>query len=99
MKRFYEMTRRELGEHLRSVYLAQPKADWDTLAVDNFILNKGRAWRITRIPPKRGFLLATNLTFTAKIEKLFRSNYDNDDLQLTDEPTLAISADHPSGRN
>jgi hypothetical protein len=89
MKRFYEMTQRESGEHLRSLYHAQPKADWDALAVGNFILNRGRAWRITRIPPKRGFVLAENL-LSGNAEKLLRSCYDNDDLQLTDEPTLAL---------
>jgi len=89
MKHFYEMTQQELGEHLRSVYLAQPKADWDILAVGTFILNRGRAWRITRIPPKRGFILATNV-LSAQVEKLLRSQYDNDDLRLTDEPTLAL---------
>jgi hypothetical protein len=89
MKRFYEMTQQELGEHLRSLYVAQPKADWNALAVGNFILNKGRAWCITRIPPKRGFILATNV-LSGNAEKLLRSCYDNDDLQLTDEPTLAL---------
>ena len=89
MKHFYEMTQREVGEHLRSVYLAQPKADWDALAVDNFILSKGHAWRITRIPPKRGFVLAENV-LSAQVEKLLRSCYDSDDLRLTDEPTLAL---------
>ena len=89
MKRFYEMTSGELGEHLRSVYLAQPKADWDALAVDNFILSRGRAWRITRVPPKRGFVLGTNV-LSGIAEKLLRSHHDNDDLQLTDEPTLAL---------
>jgi hypothetical protein len=89
MKRFYEMTIRELGEHLRSVYHAQPKADWDALAVGEFILNKGRAWQITRIPPKRGFILAENV-LSGTAEKLLRSHYDNDDLRLTDESTLAL---------
>lgn len=89
MKHFYEMTSRELGEHLRSVYHAQPRADWDTLAVNNFILSRGRAWRITRTPSKRGFILAENV-LSAQVEKLLRSCYDNDDLRLTDEPTLAL---------
>ena len=70
------------------MYLAQPKADWDTLAVGNVIVSKGRAWRITHIPPKRGFVLATNV-MSGEAEKLLRSNYDNDDLLVTDEATLA----------
>lgn len=89
MKHFYEMTSGELGEHLRSLDIAQPKADWDALAVGNFILNRGRAWRINRIPPKRGFILATNV-LSGNAEKLLRSHYDNDDLRLTDEATLTL---------
>ena len=41
MKPFHEMTKREAVEHLRSLYHAQPKADWDSLAVGNVILHKG----------------------------------------------------------
>ena len=35
MKPFHEMTKGEAGERLRSLYHAQPKADWDSLAVGN----------------------------------------------------------------
>ena len=88
MRSFHEMTRQEAHDYLLALYFAQPTADWNTLKEGNVIVNKGRAWRITHIPPKRGFLMATNLR-TAKAEKLLRSKYDNDDLHLTDEPTLA----------
>jgi hypothetical protein len=89
MKPFHEMTQQELTKHLRSLYHAQPKADWDTLVVGNFILHKGRGWRITRIPPKRGFIMGTNL-ITGGIEKLLRSQYATPDLLVVDEATLAI---------
>ena len=46
MKPFHEMTKKEVGDHLRSLYHAQPKADWDKLAVGNVILHKGYGWRI-----------------------------------------------------
>ena len=72
MKPFHKMTHREAVEYLRSLYYAQPKADWDTLAVGNIIVSKGRGWRITHIPPKRGFVLATNV-MTGEAEKLLRS--------------------------
>lgn len=89
MKPFYEMTRAEVTSHLRSLYYAQPKANWDTLAVSSIILHKGRGWRITRIPPKRGFVLATNVV-TGEAEKLLRSTYESSDLLITDEATLDI---------
>jgi hypothetical protein len=89
MKPFHEMTRAELVSHLRSLYYAQPKADWDTLAVGNVILHKGRGWRITRIPPKRAFVMATNIA-TDETQKLLRSQYNDSDLLVTDEATLAI---------
>jgi hypothetical protein len=89
MKPFHEMTKRELGEHLRSLYHAQPKADWDTLAVGNVVLNKGCGWRIVRIPPKHGFVMATNV-MTGETQKLLRSKYDSQELLVTDEATLAV---------
>ena len=52
-------------------------------------MHKGQAWRITRIPPKRGFVLATNV-LSEVVEKLLRSRYDNSDLRVTDETTLAL---------
>ena len=55
MKPFHQMTKREAVERLRALYNAQPKADWDTLAVGNVILHKGCGWRIVHIPPKRRF--------------------------------------------
>ena len=51
MKPFHEMTRREAVERLRSLYHAQPKADWDELAVGNVILHKGCGWRIVMSRP------------------------------------------------
>ncbi len=45
--------------------------------------------RITHIPPKRGFVLATNV-LTGEVERLLRSKYNSDDLKVTDEATLAI---------
>ena len=89
MKPFHEMTKRELGEHLRSLYFAQPKANWDALAVGSIILNKCCGWQITRIPPKRGFVMATNVV-TGEVEKLLRSQYATSDLLVTDEATLAV---------
>ena len=89
MKPFHEMTRREAVEHLRSLYHAQPKADWDALAVGNVILHKGYGWHIARVPPKRGFVMATNLA-TGEVEKLLRSRYATPDLLVTDEATLAV---------
>ena len=89
MKRFYKMTRAAAVDFLRSLYYAQPKADWDTLAVGNVIVSKGRGWRITHIPSKRGFVMATNI-MTGEAEKLLRSQYATPDLLVTDEATLII---------
>ena len=89
MKPYHEMTKREVVEHLRALYYAQPKADWDSLAVGGVILSKGRGWRITRVPPKRGFVMATNV-MTGEVEKLLRSQYATPDLLVTDEATLAV---------
>lgn len=88
-KPFYEMTHQEVIEFLRSLYRAQPRADWDKLAVGNMILHKYQAWHITRIPPKRGFVLTAKV-HSGKVEKLLRSQYDNDALKLTDERTFSI---------
>ena len=55
----------------------------------NIIVSKGRGWRITHIPPKRGFVMATNV-MTGDTEKLLRSQYATPDLLVTDEATLAI---------
>ena len=89
MKPFHDMTKQEAVERLRALYYSQPKADWDTLAVGNVILHKGNGWRITHIPPKRGFVMATNV-MTGEVEKLLRSQYATPDLLLTDEATLAV---------
>jgi hypothetical protein len=89
MKPFHEMTREEMTKHLHSLYHAQPKADWDVLLVGNLILHNGRGWRITRIPPKRGFIIGTNL-ITGESEKLLRSQYATPDLLVIDEATLAL---------
>jgi hypothetical protein len=89
MKAFHEMTKRELFKHLRALYQAQPRADWDKLAVGNIIVSKYQAWRITRIPPKRGFLMAEDL-LTGETEKLLRSKHDSADLLLSDEATIAV---------
>jgi hypothetical protein len=89
MKPYHEMTRREAIEHLRSLYHAQPKADWDALAVGTVVLHKGRGWQVVRVPPKRGFVMATNV-MTGEVEKLLRSQYATPDLLLTDEGTLAV---------
>jgi hypothetical protein len=83
------MTKKEVAEHLRTLYFSQPNADWDMLAVGNVIVNKGQAWRITRIPPKRGFVMA-EYALTGEVEKLLRSKYATPDLRVTDEPTLAL---------
>jgi len=89
MKALHEMTQAEIGRHLRSVYDAQPKADWNILSVGNVLLHKGRGWRIDHIPPKRGFVIATNV-MTGETEKLLRSQYSDPDLFVTDEATLGI---------
>jgi hypothetical protein len=89
MKPFHEMTRGEAVEHLRTLYHAQPKADCEKLVVGGVILSKGRGWRVVRVPPKRGFVLATNV-MTGEVEKLLRSQYATPDLLLTDEGTLAV---------
>ena len=88
MKPAHEMTEPELVQQLRSLYDAQPKADWNTLAVGNILLHKGRGWRVTHIPPKRGFVMATNV-MTGNVKKLLRSQYATSDLLVTDETTLA----------
>ena len=89
MKPYHEMTKSEAIEHLRSLYHAQPKADWEKLAVGNIILHKGYGWRIQHVPPKRGFIMAENV-LTGEVEKLLRSRYDSRDLLVTDEATLAV---------
>ena len=89
MKAFHKKTRKEVVDYLRAVYFAQPKADWDTLAVGNVILHKGYGWRIVHVPPKRGFVMATNVA-TGEVEKLLRSRYATPDLLVTDESTLAV---------
>jgi hypothetical protein len=89
MKSLHKMTKREAVEHLRALYHAQPKADWDTLVVGNVILHKGCGWRIVHIPPKRGFIMAAKL-MTGEAEKLLRSRYATPDLLVTDEASLAV---------
>jgi len=89
MKALHDMTRAEVVRQLRSLYDAQPKADWDKLTVGNILLHKGRGWQITRIPPKRGFVMATNV-MTGDTEKLLRSQYNSPDLLVSDEATLAM---------
>ena len=89
MKAFHKKTRKEVADYLRAVYFAQPKADWETLAVGNVILHKGYGSRIVHIPSKRGFVLATNVA-TGEVEKLLRSRYATTDLLVTDEGTLAV---------
>ena len=89
MKPFHDMTKGEAVEHLRSLYHAQPKADWDSLAVGNVLLEKGRGWRVVRVPPKRGFVMATDV-MTGTVEKLLRSRHSTPDLLVTDEATLAL---------
>jgi hypothetical protein len=88
MKPLHKMTKRGAVEHLRALYHAQPKANWDILAVGNVILHKGRGWRIAHIPPKRGFIMATNV-MTGEVEKLLRSRYAVPELLVTDDVTLA----------
>jgi hypothetical protein len=83
MKAFHEMTRAQVTQELRALYDAQPKADWNRLAVGNVILHKFRGWRITRVPPKRGFVLAENLA-TGEVEKLLKSQYDSADLLVAE---------------
>ena len=89
MKPLHEMTKREAVERLHALYNAQPKADWETLAVGTIILHKGYGWRIQHVPPKRGFLMAANLA-TGEVEKLLRSLYATPDLLVTDVKTLAV---------
>jgi len=89
MKPLHEMTKGEAVERLRSLYHAQPKADWDSLAVGNIILHKGYGWRIQHVPPKRGFVMATDV-MTGETVKLLRSRYDSPELLVTDEATLVI---------
>ena len=89
MKPFHEMTKGEAVELLRSLYYAQPKADWALLAVGNVILHKGRGWRVIHVPPQRGFVMATNV-MTGETEKLLRSRYATPDLLVTDEAILAL---------
>jgi hypothetical protein len=95
MNRFHDMPRDEFVRHIRSLYLAQPKADWDKLAVGNIVMYRGRAWRITHIPPKRGFVMAMNV-LSDQPEKLLRSQYATADLRLTTDKTLArLRTVHP----
>jgi hypothetical protein len=89
MKPFHEMTKREAVECLRSLYYAQPKADWDALTVGSVIMEKGRGWRVTHVPPKRGFVMATNV-MTGETEKLLRSQHATSELLVSDEATLAV---------
>ncbi len=89
MKPYHEMTKGEAVERLRALYYAQPKADWDALAVGDILLSKGQGWRVARVPPKRGFVMATNV-MTGEVEKLLRSQYATPDLLVTDEGTLAV---------
>ena len=89
MKPFHEMTKSDFVERLRSTYYAQPKADWDALAVGSVLMEKGRGWRVTHVPPKRGYVLATNV-MTGETEKLLRSRHATTDLLVTDETTLAL---------
>jgi hypothetical protein len=88
-KPLHEMTKREAVERVRSLYHAQPKADWDKLAVGNIILHKGYGWRVRHVPPKRGFVMAANMA-TGKAEKLLRSRYATPDLLVTDEAVIAV---------
>jgi len=83
MRPFHEMTQAQLATELRTLYHAQPKADWSKLAVGNVLLHKYRGWRITRIPPKRGFVLGENLA-TGEVQKLLRSQYDSPELLVVE---------------
>jgi len=95
MKAFHEMTRAQVAQELRALYDSQPRAEWDRLAVGNVLLHKYRGWRITRIPPKRGFVLAENLA-TGQVEKLLRSRYASDDLLVaeSDETVARLRTVH-----
>lgn len=89
MKPLHELTRAEATQELRALYHAQPKADWSKLAVGHVILHKYRGWRITHVPPKRGYVLGENLA-TGQVEKLMRSRYESDDLLVVEnDDTLA----------
>ncbi len=83
MKAFHKMTQAQVTKELRALYSAQPKGDWNRLAVGNVILHRYRGWRITRVPPKRGFVLAENLA-TGEVEKLLKSQYDSEDLLVAE---------------
>ena len=89
MKPFHDMTKGEAVERLRSLYHAQPKADWETLSVGNVLLEKGRGWRVVRVPPKRGFVMAADV-MTGTVEKLLRSRHATSDLLVTEEATLSL---------
>jgi hypothetical protein len=84
------MTQAQLITELRALYHAQPKADWSRLAVGDVLLYKYRGWRITRIPPKRGFVLAENLA-TGAVEKLLRSRYDSADLLVAESDDVVAT--------
>ena len=90
------MTKSEFVEHLRRTYYAQPKADWEALAVGNVIMDKGRGWRVTHVPPKRGYVLATNV-MTGETEKLLRSRHATTDLLVTDENHACPLSHFPRG--
>lgn len=74
----------------RDAYYACPQADWNTLKPGDMILTKRSGFIITRIPPKRGFVLAYNVLDTEQKPERFNRGEYGGKLQLATEAFTAI---------
>ena len=60
-KPFHHMADHEFTDFVRNALNNAPEADWDKLKVHDRVTDKKSAWQIVSIPPKRGFVMATNI--------------------------------------
>jgi hypothetical protein len=85
--KYHEMTKDEIRAAFKKLYFSQPKANWDALKVGDIIMYDFRGWTITKIPPKRGWVIGKSF-LSGEEEKLPRSRYDNSNLLITDQTTV-----------
>ena len=69
----------------RDAWYACPKVVWDSLKLGDMILTKNSGFIVTKIPPKRGFVIASNALDATQIERFNRKQYEANLLLATDE--------------
>lgn len=57
----YKRTRSEWNQYCTALYHSCPKANWSKLRVGDIVMNNYIGFRVTRIPPKRGWVDAENI--------------------------------------